>query len=76
MHIREATPSDFLTIQALAHQIWPTAYAEILSQEQLQYMLDLFYTPNALSFHQSNGQKFYLLEVTETNFGVAGLEFD
>jgi N-acetylglutamate synthase-like GNAT family acetyltransferase len=76
MQIRRATSSDFLTIQALAHQIWPTAYAEILSQKQLQYMLDLFYTPDALSLQQSNGQQFYLLEVEGTTIGFAALEFD
>ena len=32
----------------LAQQIWPTAYGDILRQEQISYMLNLFYSPDAL----------------------------
>ena len=47
MQIRLADSSDFSTIQQLAHQIWPVAYASILAPEQLHYMLNLFYSPEA-----------------------------
>jgi ribosomal protein S18 acetylase RimI-like enzyme len=44
----EKDSTDFNTIQQLAEEIWPVAYAEILSKEQLRYMLDLFYAEDSL----------------------------
>ncbi|HEV2355496.1 MAG TPA: GNAT family N-acetyltransferase [Puia sp.] len=46
--IRPATVDDINSIGFLAQQIWPDAYREILSPEQLKYMLKLFYSPKAL----------------------------
>ena len=76
MHIREATPSDFISIQGLANQIWPYTYGTILSPDQLSYMLDLFYTPEALLQQQTNGQHFFLLHEGSTPIGFASLEFN
>ncbi len=44
MSIKEAGLQDLPVIQRLAHQIWPTAYADILSPNQLAYMLDKIYS--------------------------------
>ena len=46
--IRQADLDDINTIGFLAQQIWPQAYGEILSKEQLAYMLHLIYNPAAL----------------------------
>jgi ribosomal protein S18 acetylase RimI-like enzyme len=46
--IRTADQDDIATIGYLAHQIWPASYQDILTQEQLDYMLQLFYSPDAL----------------------------
>ena len=44
-----ATTNDYKTIQNIALQTWPIAYGEILSNEQLKYMIDKFYNEAALS---------------------------
>jgi len=46
--IRQADLDDINTIGFLAQQIWPQAYGDILSKEQLAYMLHLIYNPSAL----------------------------
>ncbi|HPZ89394.1 MAG TPA: GNAT family N-acetyltransferase [Flavihumibacter sp.] len=46
--IRSADQDDIPTIGWLAHQIWPAAYGHLLSQTQMDYMLDMFYSPAAM----------------------------
>ncbi len=46
--VKKATSQNIDIIQELAFSIWPAAYEKILSPEQLQYMLDLFYSKKAL----------------------------
>ena len=38
--IKAVTFKDLHIIQYLAHKIWPDAYGDILSPDQLKYMLD------------------------------------
>lgn len=46
--IRTADQDDIATIGYLAHEVWPVTYKDILAPEQLAYMLQLFYSPQAL----------------------------
>ena len=48
MKIEKASINDIETIQQLAAAIWPVAYNEILKTEQLDYMLQKFYSVGAL----------------------------
>ncbi|RYD98649.1 MAG: N-acetyltransferase [Sphingobacteriales bacterium] len=45
----------------IAHATWPATYAEILSQEQLAYMLNRFYNKPYLSERMQQGNLFYLV---------------
>ncbi len=49
MEIRKAGLADIETISNLAHAIWPQAYGNILSEQQLNYMLDLIYSHSSLT---------------------------
>jgi GNAT superfamily N-acetyltransferase len=42
--VKSAGFSDLPVIHSLAHRIWPDAYADILSPEQLKYMLEEIYS--------------------------------
>lgn len=64
MHLVKANISHIATIEKLARVIWPVAYAEILSQEQLDYMLDMFYSEEALTAQLEKGHVFYLVQNT------------
>ena len=44
IEVKPAKAEDLVVIHQLAHEIWPSAYLEILGQEQLDYMLDKIYS--------------------------------
>ena len=46
--IKPADIADLETIHRLAHEIWPSAYLEILGRQQLDYMLEKIYSLNSL----------------------------
>ena len=69
MEIRKATPSDTETIAALAEKIWMQYYPEIITVEQIRYMLDKMYSAPALQQQMSEGQDFYLLIENEQPIG-------
>ena len=46
--ITRALPSQTAEIRRIAELTWPAAYGHILSADQLQYMLGLFYSDEAL----------------------------
>jgi diamine N-acetyltransferase len=48
MVIRDATTADLPAIRQLVEEIWPVTYGEILSPEQLRYMIDLIYDLDTL----------------------------
>lgn len=58
MAITVATIHDIPFIQKIAEETWPVAYGDILSQEQLRYMLDMFYSESALKQQMQQGQTF------------------
>lgn len=71
LEIRFAEREDINTIGYLAHEIWPKAYAEILTPEQLSYMLDLLYKPTALNQQMNQQHVFVLAELDEEPSGFA-----
>lgn len=48
LYIKTASLDDIPAIRELNAQIWPQTYVPIIGQQQVDYMLDLFYTPDAL----------------------------
>lgn len=46
--IRHAGPDDIHLLRTLALQIWPSTYAPILPRRQIDYMMDMIYSPAAL----------------------------
>ncbi|HTG55152.1 MAG TPA: hypothetical protein VL943_02700, partial [Niabella sp.] len=72
--IRKASKEELPVIRQLALDIWPATYSSILSQDQLAYMLDLFYSDPALEKDfDKPGYSFFLLELDGKNAGYAGL---
>jgi GNAT superfamily N-acetyltransferase len=60
MEIRKADLKDISIIRNLAQLIWPEAYGEIISKEQITYMLDLMYSEAALKAQMEKGHQFIL----------------
>ena len=70
--IRPADLDDINTIGYLAQQIWPDAYKEILSPEQLKYMLKLIYSPRSLRRQMvDEHHRFLLVEQAGEPIGFA-----
>lgn len=73
--ISEATRNYIKTIQNIVYITWPITYGEILSEEQLKYMLDLFYSEEALTDQfDKKEQLFYLITEEESTLGFIGIE--
>ncbi|MCD9576371.1 GNAT family N-acetyltransferase [Flavobacterium soyae] len=73
--ISEAGVSDIKTIQKITNITWPITYGEILSQTQLDYMLGLFYSEEALTKQIENKEQlFYLISDSESTIGFIGIE--
>ncbi|MEP6584076.1 MAG: GNAT family N-acetyltransferase [Ginsengibacter sp.] len=72
--IKQAAPGDLEVIHELAHKIWPVAYGDILSPEQLTYMLELIYSLPALR-HQLMDLKHNFLIVFDEEDPMAFASF-
>ena len=59
--IIKAEQKDISVIQDLAKKSWSFAYADILEQDQIDYMLDLMYSEEALTKHFENPNYLYYL---------------
>jgi diamine N-acetyltransferase len=70
--IRFADLDDIPTIGYLAQQIWPVTYGAILPQGQLEYMLEMMYSPESLN-NQITKQhhRFLMAELDEEAVGFA-----
>lgn len=66
IYLEKITKKQLLVIKDLAYAIWPFTYGDILSEAQLDFMLDSFYSTANLERQMDNGQIFELL-LEDTN---------
>lgn len=76
MHLEKTNTTQLPIIKDLAYAIWPSTYGEILSTEQLNYMLDNFYSIENLSNQMDKGQVFELLFEDDNVVGYLGYELN
>ena len=62
MEIRVASLKDIPEIHNLAHQIWPPAYQDILSAQQIKLMLTEMYSQESLQSQFNEGCIFLLVK--------------
>ncbi|MCS3529939.1 GNAT family N-acetyltransferase [Chryseobacterium sp. JUb7] len=76
MKFIEATKNDIPLIQDLARRSWENAYAEILSGEQMEYMLSTMYSAEEIKNHlQQPNYHYYLIQDDNDSFeGFIGYE--
>ncbi len=70
----QATTQDIPVIQFIAHETWPTTYQTILMLAQVRYMLDLFYSEQALQKNFDEGHEFLLIHHQGKPIGFAGYQ--
>lgn len=76
IYLEKITKTQLPVIKDLAFTIWPSTYGEILSSEQLNYMLDNFYSVESLEKQMNNGQIFKVLLEDKNIVGYLGYEFN
>jgi ribosomal protein S18 acetylase RimI-like enzyme len=64
--IRIATLNDIPSIQQIAYHTWPSTYGEIISEKQINYMLDLMYSTESLVQQMAKGHQFHLFEKNQS----------
>lgn len=75
VHIRAASLADIGIIAGIARAAWPVAYAAILSETQLTYMLELMYSESALREQVLvKNHRFIIAEAKGLPIGFAGFE--
>jgi len=72
--IVKALDNDFSKIREIAFATWPTTYADILSAEQISYMLEKFYDVKSLQENAKNNQEFYVLKEGNHVVGFISVE--
>ena len=59
--IKIASVDDIPLIRKLCMAVWPKTYADMISPEQIEYMLELMYSKEALERQMNEGAVFFLL---------------
>jgi GNAT superfamily N-acetyltransferase len=73
---KKATENDIPLLQDLAMKSWNSAYAKILSKEQIDYMLEEMYSEIEISNHLKNpNYDYYLILYNNVPAGFIGFEF-
>jgi ribosomal protein S18 acetylase RimI-like enzyme len=66
---------DFETIRRIAFETWPIAYGKIVTQKQLDYMLEKMYTIASLQHQQENLGHRFILAVDESYAAIGFASF-
>ncbi len=72
MKLIQATLENIPLIQDLARRSWENAYADILSAEQMEYMLSEMYSEKEIASHFQNPDYHYYLIFDENNGSYEG----
>lgn len=70
-----AKEKDYQIIQAIAHETWYPTFGEILSKEQIKYMLEMMYSISSITEQVAKKNHVFLLaQEGENHLGYASYE--
>lgn len=72
--IQEAGGNDIAKLRDLVYQVWPQTYAGIISQEQIDYMLEMMYSASSLQKQMDDGALFIFLVENDQYVGYASYQ--
>lgn len=72
--INEISKKELNIIQKIVFETWPVAYGEILSEAQLNYMLDKFYNLASLEKTIEEGHRYFVYFENEIPLGFLGVQ--
>jgi len=67
IHITPAGLSDRALIRSISERTWPSTYGHIISQEQINFMLDWMYSDDSLEKQMNTGCEFYIASINNSN---------
>lgn len=77
IEIVPANTADIDAIQKVAHQTWPETFGDILSKEQIDYMLEMMYSTTSLITQMGEeGHRFVLARKSGVDIGYASFELN
>lgn len=69
--LRKGKEADIESIQDIAYRTWPQAYSSLISQEQIDYMLEKMYNKGELLSQFQQGYTFLMAEEDDEDLGFA-----
>lgn len=69
--LRKGKEEDIESIREIAHQTWPAAYSELISAEQISYMLEKMYNKGELLSQFQQGYSFLMAGENNKDLGFA-----
>ena len=73
-NISNAGPADIKLIRELTYLVWPQTYSDLLSEEQITYMLDMMYSETSLEKQMREGCQFVIINDKEGPVGFASYQ--
>jgi GNAT superfamily N-acetyltransferase len=71
--IRQATFEDRVFIRSVSERTWPSTYGHIISQEQIDFMLDWMYSDKSLAEQFEKGHQFYIANLNGEDIGFCSV---
>jgi GNAT superfamily N-acetyltransferase len=71
--IRPATLEDRAFIRSVSERTWPSTYGHIISQEQIDFMLDWMYSDISLAEQFAKGHEFYIANLNGEDIGFCSV---
>ena len=68
IQITRAGLNDRDFIRSVSERTWPSTYGHIISQEQIDFMLDWMYSDDSLATQMNTGCEFYIASIKDSNF--------
>jgi GNAT superfamily N-acetyltransferase len=65
------TDRDF--IRSVSERTWPSTYGHIISQEQINFMLDWMYSDDSLATQMNTGCEFYIANMNGSDIGFCSV---
>ena len=71
--LRQATLNDRALIRSISERTWPSTYGHIISQEQIDFMLDWMYSDSSLAAQFEKGHQFFIANLNGADIGFCSV---
>ena len=73
MMLRTATLTDRALIRSISERTWPSTYGHIISQEQIDFMLEWMYSDASLEKQMNTGCEFFIANLNGDDVGFCSV---